>query len=165
MCHNLDALNSDTVTVVRRRQEEDAAVERSHKEIEMLDGISKNVVVLVTQDYVTEATDLRARTAFKKRMIVAKEKGWYETGLLDASGKPYNNESAATQALEKKVIKQLLSGKAYHDEVTRQEGERYLRAAPAAPVVMKKCVLRHENDKDMPKGKSIGALRYIIPID
>lgn len=146
-------------------KKKDAAVERARKQVEMLDGIYKNAIVLVTDNYVTEKSDLPAGAAFKKLFAIAKEKGWHETRLLDATGEPYNDENVATDAFEKKAIKQLLSGKAYYDEVIEEDGKRYLRAATAVPVVMKKCVMCHDNYEGVPKGKAIGALGYKMPIE
>ena len=146
-------------------KKKDPALARARKQVEMLDGIYKNAIVLVTEHYVTEESDLPAGTAFKKLFEITKEKGWCETRLLDATGDPYNDENVANDAFEKKAIKQLVSGKAYYDEVIEKDGKRYLRAATAVPVVMKKCVMCHDNYEDVPKGKAIGALGYIVPIE
>ena len=64
----------------------DAAVERTRKQVRMLDGIYKNAIVLVTTHYVTEKSDVPAGSAFKKLFEVAKKEGWHEVRLLDATG-------------------------------------------------------------------------------
>ncbi len=143
----------------------DAAVERTRKQVRMLDGIYKNAIVLVTTHYVTEKADLPAGSAFKKLFEVAKKEGWHEVRLLDATGDPYEPDNVATTAFEKKAIKELVAGKPYVDEVVVKDGKRYLHAATAIPVVMKKCVMCHANYEGVPEGKAIGALGYVVPIE
>lgn len=146
-------------------KDSDAAVERTRKQVRMLDGIYKNAIVLVTTHYVTEKSDLPAGSAFKKLFEVAKKEGWHEVRLLDATGQPYEPANVAESAFEKKAIKELVAGKPYVDEVVVKDGKRYLLAATAIPVVMKKCVLCHDNYADVPEGKAIGALGYVVPIE
>jgi len=143
----------------------DKAVERARKEVKMLDGIYKNAIVLITTHYVTEKTDVPAGVAFKKLFETAKKEGWHEVRLLDATGDPYEPANVAKTDFEKKAIKEILGGKDYVDEVVKKDGKRYLQAATAIPVVMEKCVMCHEHYGDVPKGKAIGALGYIVPID
>lgn len=143
----------------------DAAVERTRKQVRMLDGIYKNAIVLVTTHYVTEKSDLPAGGAFKKLFEVAKKEGWHEVRLLDATGDPYEPANAPKSDFEKRAIKELVAGKAYVDEVIEKDGKRYLQAATAIPVVMEKCVMCHDNYADVPKGKAIGALGYVVPIE
>jgi hypothetical protein len=162
-CIAIATLSQSRISAEEKKK--DPAVERARKQVEMLDGIYKNAIVLVTEHYVTEESDLPAGTAFKKLFEITKAKGWCETRLLDATGEPYNDENVANDAFEKKAIKQLVGGKAYYDEVIEKDGKRYLRAATAVPVVMKKCVMCHDNYADVPKGKAIGALGYIVPIE
>ncbi len=146
-------------------KEADAAVERARKQVRMLDGIYKNAIVLVTTHYVTEKSDVPAGSAFKKLFEVAKKEGWHETRLLDATGEPYEPDNVAKSEFEKKAIKQIVAGKPYVDEVIVKDGKRYLHAATAIPVVMKKCVMCHENYANVPEGKAIGALGYVVPIE
>lgn len=146
-------------------KDSDAAVERTRKQVRMLDGIYKNAIVLVTTHYVTEKSDLPAGSAFKKLFEVAKKEGWHEVRLLDATGQPYEPANVAESAFEKKAIKELVAGKPYVDEVVVKDGKRYLLAATAIPVVMKKCVLCHDNYEGVPEGKAIGALGYVVPIE
>lgn len=143
----------------------DPAVERARKQVKMLDGIYKNAIVLVTTHYVTEKSDVPAGSAFKKLFEVAKKEGWHEVRLLDATGEPYEPDNVAKTAFEKKAIKELVAGKAYVDEVVEKDGKRYLHAATAIPVVMKKCIMCHENYSQVPEGKAIGALGYVMPIE
>ncbi len=143
----------------------DPAVERARKQVKMLDGIYKNAIVLVTTHYVTEKSDVPAGTAFKKLFEVAKKEGWHEARLLDATGEPYDSDNVAKSDFEKKAIKELVAGKPYVDEVIEKDGKRYLHAATIIPVVMKKCVMCHENYANVPEGKAIGALGYVVPIE
>lgn len=143
----------------------DPAVERTRKQVKMVDGIYKNAIVLITTHYVSEKSDLPAGTAFKKLFETAKKEGWHEVRLMDATGDPYEPENVAKSDFEKRAVKELVGGKSYVDEVVEKDGKRYLLAATAIPVVMEKCVMCHEHYADVPKGKAIGALGYIVPIE
>lgn len=142
----------------------DPAVERARREVRMLDDLYKTSIVLITTHYVDESSDLPAGSAFKALFDAMKEKGWHEVRLLDATGEPYEPTNTPKAGFEKEAIKQILSGKPAYDEVVTENGRRYLLAATAIPVVMDKCVLCHENYKNVPKGKAIGALGYRMPI-
>lgn len=143
----------------------DPAVERTRKQVRMLDAIYKNAIVLVTTHYVTEKSDMPAGVAFKKLFEAAKKDGWHDVRLLDATGDPYEPANAPKSDFEKRAVKELLGGKTYVDEVVEKDGKRFLHAATAIPVVMKKCVMCHDNYADVPEGKAIGALGYIVPIE
>ena len=143
----------------------DAALERTRKQVRMLDDIYKGGIVLITTHYVEEDSDLAAGTAFKKLFAIAKEKGWHEVRLLDATGEPYNDENSPADEFEKRAISFLKKGKPYFDEVVQQDGERYLRAVTPIPVVMDKCLMCHDNYADVEEGEPIGALGYTIPIE
>jgi hypothetical protein len=147
-----------------KKTQSDAAVERARREVRMLDDIYKTSIVLITTHYVHSDDDLPAGSAFKALFAAVKKKGWHEVRLLDATGEPYSDENTPKKGFEKKAIKQLLNGKAVYDEVVTEGDKRYLLAATAIPVVMDKCVMCHENYKNVPKGKAIGALGYKVPI-
>ena len=142
----------------------DAAVERARREVRLLDDIYKTSIVLITTHYVHDDEDLPAGSAFKALFGAVKKKGWHEVRLLDATGQPYNDENAPKKGFEKKAVQRLLKGAAVYDEVVTEGDKRYLLAATAIPVVMDKCIMCHENYKDVPKGKAIGALGYKVPI-
>lgn len=142
----------------------DPAVERARREVKMLDDIYKTSIVLITTHYVHDDNDLPAGSAFKALFSAVEEKGWHKVRLLDATGEPYEEANLPKTAFEKKAIKQLLNGKAVYDEVIEKDGKRFLAAATAIPVVMDKCIMCHENYRNVPKGKAIGALGYQIPI-
>ena len=147
------------------KKSDDAALERTRKQVRMLDDIYKTSIVLITENYVRDENDLAAGTAFKKLFAAVKKNGWHEVRLLDATGEPYNDDNAPADDFEKEAIKQLKSGKPYFDKVVEKDGKRYLRAATIIPVVMDKCIICHDNYKDGKKGEAIGALGYIVPIE
>ena len=130
----------------------------------MLDDIYKTSIVLITTHYVHGNDDLPAGSAFKALFAAVEKKGWHKVRLLDATGEPYSDENSPKKGFEQKAVKQLLNGKAVYDEVVTEGGKRFLLAATAIPVVMDKCVMCHENYKNVPKGKAIGALGYKVPI-
>src|SRR5690606_33857065 len=71
--------------------EADPALERTRKQVRMLDDIYKGAIVLITTHYVDEEHDVAAGRAFKKLFQQVKEKGWHEVRLLDATGEPYSS--------------------------------------------------------------------------
>lgn len=142
----------------------DADLERARREVRLLDDIYKTSIVLITTYYVNDDEDLAAGSAFKALFAAVEKKGWHEVRLLDASGEPYNDDNSPGEGFEKRAIQKLLDGEASYDEVEQEGGRRYLRAATAIPVVMDKCIMCHENYRDVPKGRAIGALGYRVPI-
>lgn len=141
-----------------------SALERTRREVRMLDDIYKTSIVLITTHYVDGKESLPAGSAFKALFEAVKKKGWHEVRLLDATGDPYEPSNAPKEGFEKRAIAKLLAGQPSYDEVVTEEGKQYLLAATAIPVVMDKCVLCHENYKGLPAGKAIGALGYKVPI-
>ncbi len=148
-----------------REKKEDPAIERTRKQVRMLDDLYKTSIVLITTHYVEEDSDLAAGDAFQALFKTMKDKGWHEVRLLDATGEPYDDDNSPKDAFEKQAVKQLKAGKSYVDEVITKDGKPYLRAATAIPVVMKKCVMCHDHYADVPEGQAIGALGYTIPIE
>lgn len=158
---------SDSVTADQNvdRSEKDKAVDRTRRQVKMLDDIYKGGIVLITTHYVEGDEDLPAGTAFKKLFEAAAEKGWHEVRLVDATGEPYNDENVAVSDFEKRAIKQLQSGKPFIDETVIEDEKRYFLAATPIPVVMEKCTMCHSNyDMDI-EGQIVGALTYRVPID
>ncbi len=142
----------------------DPAVERARREVKMLDDIYKTAIVLVTEHYVKDDTSLAAGSAFKALFEAVGKKGWHEVRLVDATGHPYSDQNLPKAGFEKDAIKQLLEGKPTVDKVVVEGDKKFLLAATAIPVVMEKCIMCHENYRDVPKGKAIGALSYKVPI-
>jgi len=140
------------------------AVERARREVLMLDDIYKTAIVLVTENYVHDDTDLAAGSAFKALFEAVSKKGWHDVRLVDATGEPYNELNLPKAGFEKDAIKQIVEGKSAVDKVVVEGDKKFLLAATAIPVVMEKCIMCHENYRDVAKGKAIGALSYKVPI-
>ncbi|MGQ0636405.1 MAG: c-type heme family protein [Planctomycetaceae bacterium] len=143
----------------------DPALERTRKQVRMLDDLYKTAVVLITEHYVNKDGDLPAGTAAKALFGAMKSKGWHEVRLVDATGDPIMKANSPADDFEKAAVKQLLAGKAGHEEVVEKEGQRYLRSATPIPVVMKKCIMCHPHYEDVKQGQPIGALAYTLPIE
>ena len=92
------------------------------------------------------------------------KKGWHNVRLIDASGKPYDEKNVAADDFEREAVKQLKAGESYYEQVEMRDGKRYLRAATPVPVVMKKCIMCHENYNEAKPGEPIGALSYTLRI-
>jgi hypothetical protein len=142
----------------------DPAVERTRQQVRMLDDVYKTAVVLITEHYVNDEDDLPAGSAAKALFAAIGEKGWHEVKLLDASGEPYNDENVASDAFEQNALAQLKNGETFVDTVVERDGKRYLRAATPIPVVLEKCIMCHENYRDVPEGQPIGFLAYTVPM-
>jgi hypothetical protein len=143
----------------------DAALERTRKQVRMLDDIYKSAVVLITDKYVHKEDDFSAGSAAVALFAVMKDKGWHEVRLLDATGEPYNEKNSPQDDFEKAAIKALKSGKAYHEQVVEIDGKPHLKAATPIPVVSKKCTICHPHYTQVKEGQAIGALGYTIPIE
>lgn len=137
-------------------------LERARREVRLLDDIYKSAIVLITQHYVDDKSDLAAGEAFKALFHSMREKGWHEVRLLDATGEPINDENKPQDAFEREAIKQLLAGKPYYEQVAKRDGKEYLRAATPLPVVLDKCIVCHENYRGK---KIIGGLGYMLPLE
>ncbi|RPI87179.1 MAG: hypothetical protein EHM42_05415, partial [Planctomycetaceae bacterium] len=72
----------------------DPALERTRKQVRMLDDLYKTAVVLITDKYVLTESDLPAGTAAKALFAAMKKKGWHEVRLIDASGEPLVADNA-----------------------------------------------------------------------
>lgn len=142
----------------------DPAVERARREVKMLDDIYKTSIVLITEHYVNDDSALAAGSAFKALFEAVAKKGWHEVRLVDATGQPYSDLNLPKAGFEKDAIRQLLEGKPAVDKVVTEGDEKFLLAATAIPVVMEKCIMCHENYRNVPKGQAIGALSYKVPI-
>lgn len=140
---------------------EDEAVARARREIRLLDDLYKTVVVLVTEHYVNNPTDLAAGEAAVALFAVMKEKGWHEAALVDATGDPINPENLPRNDFERTAIKKILNGASYYDEIIEEDGKRFLLAATIVPVVMEKCTMCHKGFK---VGDTLGAISYKLAI-
>src|SRR6185436_6213307 len=105
----------------------DPAVERTRKQVKMLDDLYKTTVVFITETYVKSETDGSAGMAAKKIFDVMRAKNHHDVRLIDATGQPYNADNVASDPFEKMAIKALKDGKGYVDQVETKDGVRYLR--------------------------------------
>ena len=149
----------------QEKKADDAAVARARKQVTMLDDLYKTAIVLITENYVDEASDLAAGAAFQKLFGAMRQKGYHDVRLLDATGDPYDADNTPKDDFEKAAIKALKDGKPYYEQVTQKDGKPVLRAATAIPVVMKKCTLCHPAYEKAKPGEAIGALSYTLAIE
>jgi hypothetical protein len=147
------------------KKTDDAALARTRKQVQVLDDLYKTAIVLITEHYVDEASDLAAGAAFQKLFDAMRQKGYHDVRLLDATGQPYNEKNLPRDAFEKAAIAALKSGKPNHEEIVNKDGKRYLKVATPIPVVMKKCTLCHPAYEKAAAGQAIGALGYTIQIE
>ena len=149
----------------RKLSERDHAVDRTRREVKVLDGIYKGGIVLITEHYITGNEDLPAGTAFKMLFETARKNNWHEVRLVDATGDPYSEENVAKTDFEKRAIQRLRAGESFVDETIVEGKQRYFLAATPIPVVMEKCTMCHSNYDMDAKDAVIGALTYRVPID
>ncbi len=142
-----------------------AALQRTRKQVKMLDDIYKSVIVAITSKYVKTDADYPAGRVAIHLFKAINEKGWHEVHLLDVSGKPYNPKNVAKDPFEKEGVQQMKAGKEYFEKVEHKGGKAYLRAMTFVPVVLDKCTLCHPNYKDAAKGAAIGAISYKLEIE
>ncbi|HTI49546.1 MAG TPA: DUF3365 domain-containing protein [Planctomycetaceae bacterium] len=162
---SLGILMQTRLIAENKDQKSDPAVERTRKQVRMLDDLYKSAIVLITDKYVNNDSDLPAGSAFQALFAAMKQKGWHEVRLIDATNEPLRPKNAPADDFEKEAVKRLLAGNAGHEQVVEKDGKRYLRSATAIPVVMKKCILCHPHYEEAKPGQAIGALAYTIPIE
>jgi hypothetical protein len=131
----------------------------------MLDDLYKTAIVLVTENYVDEASDLAAGSAFQKLFEAMRKKGHHDVRLLDATGQPFNEKNLPRDDFEKKAIAALKAGKPTYEQVTEKDGKRYLQIATPIPVVLQKCTICHPAYEKAKAGEPIGALGYTIAVE
>ena len=161
-------LSTSLLTTVSRAGDAtaDPLLERTRKTVRMLDDIYKGGIVAITENYVNEKDAIPAGTAFKQVFRSAEEKGWHRVRIVDGLGDPLNEENAPEDVFETKALQALVSGKStWYEKVEEADGKRTLRVATPIPVVFEKCIMCHDNYKDVPKGQAIGALTYSIKIE
>jgi hypothetical protein len=144
---------------------EDAAVARTRKQVKVLDDLYKTVIVMITDNYVTEKSDLAAGAAFQHVFAAMKKAGHHEVRLLDATGEPYEDKNVAKDEFEKAAVAALKAGKPGYEQILEKDGKRFLRSATPIPVVMKKCTLCHPAYETAKPGEAIGALSYTLLIE
>ena len=143
----------------------DPALARARRQVQMLDDLYKTAIVLITENYVSEKSDLAAGDAFQALFQKMKDKGYHEVRLLDATGQPYDDDNTPRVGFEQNAVKALQAGQAGYEEISTEDGVRYLQSATPIPVVLKKCTLCHEHYADAKAGAVIGALGYKLKLD
>ena len=143
----------------------EAALARTRKMTAMLDNIYKQAVVLITDKYVHDEDDFAAGSAAVLLFKNVSASGSHQVRLIDASGKPTNDDNVAKDNFEREGIKHLKGGDANYEKVVTLDGKPQLRTLTPVPVVMKKCVMCHDHYADAKKGEPIGAISYIVPIE
>lgn len=161
----LAAGGAAALTVQAQDGKTDPAVERTRRQVRVLDDVYKTAVVLITEHYVKTDADLPAGAAAKALFEAVKKKGHHEVRLLDVAGEPINEDNLAQDEFEKAGVAVMKKGGAWHEQVVEKNGKRYLRAMTPIPVVLEKCIMCHENYRQVPKGSAIGALGYIVPVE
>ncbi len=142
----------------------DRAVERTRRQVRMLDDIYKTAVVLITKHYVNDEDDLPAGTAAIVLFDAIKKKGWHEVRLLDATGDPLDDDNTAKDSFELAALEKMKAGDGWYEEQTTRDGKRFLRVATPIPVVLKKCTMCHDNYQQAKPGQAIGFLSYTVPM-
>jgi len=136
-------------------------VEQARREVRLLDDLYKTAIVYMNDVYVEDANSVAAGETARDLFAAMKAKGWHEARLVDATGKPLNDENAPANEFEKAAIKKILDGETYVDQVVSENDRNYLRAATLVPVVNDKCVICHPGNK---VGGVMGAVSYKIPL-
>lgn len=140
-------------------------VRRARKQVEMLDGIYKQTIVLITDKYVHDEDDFPAGSAAVLLFKRISDTGSHKVRLIDVTGEPYEPENVAKDGFEREGVKQLKAGKQGYDQVVADGDQYYLRSVTPVPVVMEKCIMCHAHYADAKEGEAIGAISYTIPIE
>jgi hypothetical protein len=151
--------------VAEEKKAEDPAVARARKQVQMLDDLYKSTIVMITEHYVDEKSDLAAGAAFQKIFKTMNDKGYHQVRLMDASGEPFEPKNVAKDDFEKAGIKALKAGKPTYEQLIEKDGKQYLRVVTPIPVVMKKCTLCHPNYEQAKAGEPIGAIGYTVLVE
>ena len=138
----------------------DAAVDRTRREVKMLDDLYKTAIVYMNDVYVEDANSVAAGETARDLFAAMKAKGWHDARLVDASGKPKNKANIASTDFEKKAVAAMKEGKTYYEEIGEEKGKPIFRAATIVPAVMKECAVCHR----VKEGTLLGTIVYELPI-
>ena len=158
-------LRQDRAQAVENKAEtkvDAASLERARREVKMLDDLYKTTIVFINDTYVKDGDEPAAGEIARDIFAAMKKKGWHDARLVDATGKPTNDENAPRDAFEKTAVKKILGGEAYYDEIQKEDGKTYLRAATVVPVVNQKCLMCHPGHK---VGDVIGTVSYKMLVE
>ena len=127
----------------QEKKPEDAAVARTRKQVLMLDDLYKTAIVLITENYVKEDSDLAAGAAVSEAVRGDAEEGPSRRPPARCHRRAVQRQKRAPGDFEKAAIAALKSGKPTYEQLTEQDGKRVLKLATPIPVVMKKCIMCH----------------------
>lgn len=139
-----------------------AALERARREVKMLDDLYKTAIVLINDTYVKDGDEPAAAEAARLLFASMKKNGWHDARLVDATGKPTKEDNAPRDAFEKSANKKILAGESYYEEIVKENGKTYLRAATVVPVVNQSCLSCHPGHK---VGDVLGTVSYKLAIE
>jgi hypothetical protein len=145
--------------VETKNKTEKVTAEQARREVRIVDDLYKTAIVFMNDVYVVDENSVAAGETARHLFDAMKTKGWHEARLIDGTGEPLNDENEPTGDFEKKAIKKILKGETYYDEVVREDGQNYLRAATVVPVINDKCVICHPGSK---VGDVMGAISYKV---
>jgi hypothetical protein len=137
-------------------------VEQARREVRLLDDLYKTAIVYINDVYVEDANSVAAGETARDLFAAMKAKGWHDARLVDATGKPLNDENAPADDFEKAAIEKILAGDTYVDQVVSEKSGNYLRAATLVPAINDKCIICHPGNK---VGAVLGAVSYKIPVE
>ena len=164
--HIQPAVAAEPTTATKKAdQPSEAALERSRKQVQMLDNIYKQAVVLITDKYVHDEDDFAAGSAAVLWFENISKSGSHKVRLSDASGDPYDDKNVAQDHFEREGIKRLKAGASIYEQVQQIDGKPQLPSLTPVPVVMKKCIMCHDHYRDAKEGEPIGAISYTLPIE
>jgi len=135
--------------------------DQARREVRLVDDLYKTAIVYMNEVYVEDANSVAAGETARDMFAAMREKGWHDARLVDATGKPLNDENKPANAFEKTAIEKIGKGEAYYDEVIRENDQNYLLAATVVPVINDKCVICHPGNK---VGGVLGVISYKVPI-
>ena len=143
-------------------QKSGLTVEQARREVRLLNDLYLTAVVYINDVYVEDTDSVAAGEAARDLFAAMKKKGWHEARLVDATGDPVNDDNVPRNDFEKAAIKKILGGETYVDQVVREDGRNYLRAATLVPAVNAKCLMCHPGSK---VGDVLGAISFKIPLE
>lgn len=144
---------------------EESAVARARKQVRMLSDLYGTAVVLMTENYVEDASSTSAATLTVKIFKAMKEKGYHDASLIDATGQPLNPGNVAKDDFERAAAERIKAGDTWYEQVTERDGKPYFRAATPVPLLMQKCVYCHPNYEGAKLGEVVGLVSYGVAIE
>jgi hypothetical protein len=149
----------------KKEKPSEEQIARARKFVKVLDDVYKQTIVLITDKYVNDKKDFPAGSAAVALFANLSKSEHQKVRLLDATGDPYEPANVAKEAFEKEGIKKIKAGAPFYEEIGQKDGKWEFRAITPVPVVMKKCIMCHDNYAKVKPGEPIGAISYTVPIE